>query len=67
MKKTKLCACNTYYTCKLCRSVNTYTYEEIAEYLGCSRQRVQQIEKEALQKFKNNLMLLGIDTIEEVL
>ena len=67
MSKNKLCSCNDYYTCRACRSSTIYTYAEIGAMLGISHQRVQQIEAKALQKFKNNLQLLGINSIEEVL
>lgn len=63
----KQCHCNEYYTCKACRRADIYTYAEIGELMGISSQRVEQIEKKALQKFKNNLMLLGYNSLEEVL
>lgn len=67
MSQTKQCLCNDYYTCKACRRVDIYTYAEIGTLLGISHQRVQQIERKALQKFKYNLELLGYNSIEEVL
>lgn len=67
MQKNKSCSCTDYYTCRACRSSTIYTYAEIGAMMGISHQRVQQIEAKALQKFKNNLQLLGINSIEEVL
>ena len=67
MTKNKNCNCNQYYTCRACRCSTIYTYAEIGALLGISHQRVQQIEQKALRKFKNNLQLLGINSIEEVL
>lgn len=67
MIKNKQCSCTEYYTCRACRTSTVYTYAEIGALLGISHQRVQQIETKALQKFKNNLQLLGINSIEEVL
>ena len=63
----KGCKCDPYYTCKACRRVDTYTYDQIGDILGISHQAVQQIEKRALNKLKNNLYLLGYNSIEEVL
>jgi len=63
----KNCKCDDYYTCKACRRIDTYTYAEIGSMMGISHQRVQQIEKNAIRKFKNNLQLLGYNSIEEVL
>jgi DNA-binding XRE family transcriptional regulator len=67
MTKQKTCTCNPYYTCKACRCSTIFTYAEIGAMMGISHQRVQQIEKNALRKFKNNLQLLGYNSIEEVL
>jgi DNA-directed RNA polymerase specialized sigma subunit len=64
---SKKCLCNEYYTCKACRRIDIYTYAEIGDLLGLSHQRVQQIERRALQKFRNNLELLGYHSLEEVL
>jgi len=61
------CKCDTYYTCKLCRTDKLMTYEEIGKQLGVSRQMVQHIEKQAIKKFINNMKLLGYNSIEEVL
>ena len=38
-----------------------YTYSEIAEELGVSRERVRQIEKEALKKLAARFRRLGYD------
>ena len=38
-----------------------YTYSEIAEELGVSRERVRQIEKEALKKLAARFRQLGYD------
>ena len=38
-----------------------YTYSEIAEELGVSRERVRQIEKEALKKLAVKFRQLGYD------
>jgi len=65
--KHKSCKCDPYYTCKACRKTNIYTYAEIGEMLGITHQAVWEIEKKALRKFKNNLQLLGYNSIEEVL
>ena len=65
--KTKTCKCDPYYTCKACRASNTYTYAEIGDMMGISHQAVWEIEKKAMNKLRNNLKLLGYDTIEEVL
>lgn len=67
MMTSQKCNCNEYYTCKACRKEDIYTYAEIGAMMGISHQRVQQIEKNALRKFKNNLQLLGYDSLEEVL
>ena len=63
----KACKCDLYYTCKACRRADTYTYDQIGDILGISHQAVCQIEKRALQKLRNNLYLLGYNSIEEVL
>lgn len=65
--KTKACKCDPYYTCSACRRINTYTYEEIGSMIGVSHQAVWEIEKRALRKFKNNLELLGYNSLEEIL
>ena len=65
--KPRLCKCDPYYTCKACRRANIYTYEEIGSMLGVSHQAVWEIEKRAIQKFKNNLQLLGYNSLEEIL
>lgn len=65
--KLKSCKCDTHYTCKTCRKRHIYTYDEIGTLLGISHQRVAQIEKTALRKFKNNLQLLGFNSLEEIL
>ncbi|CAI8340805.1 MAG: RNA polymerase sigma factor RpoS [Gammaproteobacteria bacterium] len=38
-----------------------YTYSEIAEELGVSRERVRQIEKEALKKLAARFRKMGYD------
>ena len=38
-----------------------YTYTEIAEELGVSRERVRQIERRALQKLEKRFRQLGYD------
>ena len=38
-----------------------YTYSEIAEELGVSRERVRQIEKEAVKKLAARFRQLGYD------
>lgn len=38
-----------------------YTYSEIAEELGVSRERVRQIEKEALKKLAARFRQMGYD------
>ena len=63
----KQCKCDTYYTCKACRRVNIYTYDQIGDILGISHQAVWEIEKRAIRKFKNNLQLLGYNSLEEIL
>lgn len=65
--KTKNCKCDTYYTCKACRKTNVYTYEEIGSILGISHQAVWEIEKRAMHKLKNNLYLLGYNSLKEML
>lgn len=65
--KNKACKCDPYYTCKACRRANIYTYEQIGTMMGISHQAVCEIEKRALKKLKNNLYLLGYNSIEEVL
>ena len=40
MAKTKTCKCDPWYTCKACRRVDTYTYDQIGEALGISHQAV---------------------------
>jgi hypothetical protein len=65
--KPKQCKCDPYYTCKACRKANIYTYEEIGSMLGVSHQAVWEIEKRAIRKFKNNLQLLGYNSLEELL
>jgi DNA-binding XRE family transcriptional regulator len=65
--KNKACKCDPYYTCKACRRANIYTYEEIGTMMGISHQAVWEIEKKAIRKFKNNLQLLGYNSLEEIL
>ena len=65
--KLNNCPCNEYYTCKEHRIRTHYTHAEIGAMMGISRQMVQYIEKKAMNKFKNNLKLLGYDSLEEVL
>lgn len=66
-KKKKACKCDVHYTCKACRTRNTYTYDEIGEALGISHQAVWEIERRALRKAENLFKLLGYNSIEEVL
>ena len=42
------------------------TLEEVATVLGCTRERVRQIEKEALRKLKKKLALKGIKEYKDV-
>ena len=63
----KQCKCDPYYTCKACRRANIYTYDQIGDILGISHQAVWEIEKRAIRKFKNNLQLLGYNSLEEIL
>lgn len=65
--KSKQCKCDPYYTCKACRKIDIYTYDEIGSMMGISHQAVWEIEKRAMRKFKNNLQLLGYSSLEEVL
>jgi DNA-binding XRE family transcriptional regulator len=65
--KTKHCKCDPYYTCKACRRVDIYTYDEIGNILGISHQAVWEIERRALRKVENNLKLLGYNSLEEIL
>lgn len=64
---TKQCKCDTYYTCVTCRRADTFTYEQIGLMLGISHQRVQQIERKALEKMYNAFKLLNINTMEDLL
>ena len=65
--KSKNCKCDPYYTCKSCRRIDIYTYEEIGSILGISHQAVWEIERRALHKAENLFKLLGYNSIEEVL
>ena len=65
--KTKTCKCDPHYTCKACKKTDTYTYDEIGEVLGISHQAVWEIERRAINKLKNNLYLLGYNSLEEIL
>ena len=65
--KLKNCKCDPYYTCKSCRRIDIYTYEEIGSILGISHQAVWEIERRALHKAENLFKLLGYNSIEEVL
>jgi DNA-binding XRE family transcriptional regulator len=65
--KTKACKCDAYYTCKACRRTDIYTYDQIGDILGISHQAVWEIEKRAINKLRNNLYLLGYNSIEEIL
>lgn len=56
----RLCKCDAYYTCRACRIGEGKTYQEIAQDLGVSHQRVMQIEKRALEKVKKLLALYDI-------
>ena len=67
VKKNKACKCDPWYTCKACRRVDTYTYDQIGEALGISHQAVWEIEKRAINKLRNNLYLLGYNSLEEIL
>ena len=42
------------------------TLEEVATVLGCSRERVRQIEREALKKLRKKLALKGIAVYRDV-
>lgn len=44
-----------------------YTYEQIGAMMGISHQRVQQIERRALEKMYNAFKLLNIHTMEDIL
>ena len=48
--KTKACKCDPHYTCKACRRVDTYTYDQIGDILGISHQAVWEIERRALNQ-----------------
>ena len=63
----KACKCDVHYTCKVCRRIDTYTYDEIGEALGISHQAVWEIEQRAKKKVRNALQLLGFNTLEDVL
>lgn len=67
MTKIKQCKCDDYYTCKACRRTDIYTYQEIGAMMGISHQAVWEIEKRAINKLKNNLYLLGYNSLEEIL
>lgn len=61
------CKCDPYYTCKACRRVDIYTYEQIGAMLGITHQAVYEIEKRAINKIRNNLQLLGYNSLKELL
>ncbi len=42
------------------------TYEEIARELGCTRQRVQQIERNALKKLRRGPVSVTVRDLEEM-
>lgn len=63
----KGCKCDPYYTCKSCRRVDIYTYEQIGTMMGISHQAVYEIEKRAINKLRNNLQLLGYNSLKELL
>jgi DNA-binding XRE family transcriptional regulator len=65
--KPKSCKCDPYYTCKACRKIDIYTYDQIGSMLGISHQAVYEIEKRAINKLRNNLYLLGYNSLEEIL
>ena len=65
--KNKACKCDPYYTCKACRRTDIYTYDEIGTMMGISHQAVWEIEKRAINKLRNNLYLLGYNSLEEIL
>ena len=67
MAKNKACKCDPWYTCKACRKVTTYTYDQIGDILGISHQAVWEIEKRAIRKLENNLKLLGYNSLEDIL
>ena len=61
------CKCDPYYTCKVCRRVDIYTYEQIGDMLGISHQAAHEIEKKAINKLRYNLQLLGYNSLKELL
>ena len=65
--KNKACKCDPWYTCKACRRTDIYTYEQIGTMMGISHQAVWEIEKRAINKLRNNLQLLGYNSLEEIL
>lgn len=65
--KNKACKCDPHYTCKSCRRVDTYTYDQIGDILGISHQAVWEIERRALKKLAYNFKLLGYNSLEDLL
>jgi DNA-directed RNA polymerase sigma subunit (sigma70/sigma32) len=51
---------------KVVKAQDPMTLEEVGELLGCTRERVRQIEKKALAKMRRRLMLMGLK-LEDVL
>jgi DNA-directed RNA polymerase sigma subunit (sigma70/sigma32) len=58
-KKKRFDQATHHYPSELSRG--NYTLEEIADMMGCTRERVRQIEAMALRKLRKALIRRGID------